>query len=500
MNERNMSIVFSSGITSLVERNSSFDQGILRVCYTGRNRNNSFISKETFERCMQSIYNCPIVCRYDRDTDTIGSHDMELVSKEDGSMYIANITHPVGVIPSDAKYWWEEIEDDSGLHEYLCVDALLWKRQEAYQKIKNDGITDESMEISVKEGEMVDGVYVIKRFEFNAFCLLGTAQPCYESASLEVFSLDSFKQQLADMMQEVKEYFSTPEVSNSPGIDIENHPEGGEKLEEKIALLEEYELTEDMLDYNLEDYSLEELRIKFEEVKNTKQEQSFALESQIRESIIEAVSVEMRDTCFGEMPRYCLVDYDHESMMVYCYDCDDWKLYGFSYSMNGDNVLVDFESKKRMKFAIVDFDEGEQPVLFEKMFQFVSEKYQSNDTAWSEKYQSVSEKFSEMQEEISVLREFKTGIEDARAKQEREDLFRKFEELAGNDVFERLREKSMEYDLDTLEEKCFAIRGRLGVSAKFSLDDKHKPPKLPIEKQLLEDEPYGGIFQKYNIV
>lgn len=175
MGERNMSIVFSSGIRNLVERNSSFDSGVLRVAYTGKNRNNSFISKETFERCMPSIYNCPIVCNYDRESDTIGSHDMELVSDDNG-MRIVNITQPVGVIPESAKYWWEEIEDDSGLHEYLCVDALIWKRQEAYRKIKDDGITDESMEITVKEGGMVDGVYVIDRFEFTAFCLLGTAK------------------------------------------------------------------------------------------------------------------------------------------------------------------------------------------------------------------------------------------------------------------------------------------------------------------------------------
>ena len=208
MGERNMSIVFSSGIRNLVERNSSFDSGVLRVAYTGKNRNNSFISKETFERCMPSIYNCPIVCNYDRESDTIGSHDMELVSDDNG-MRIVNITQPVGVIPESAKYWWEEIEDDSGLHEYLCVDALIWKRQEAYRKIKDDGITDESMEITVKEGGMVDGVYVIDRFEFTAFCLLGTAKPCYESASLEMFSCDDFKQQLAMMMREFKDSFTT---------------------------------------------------------------------------------------------------------------------------------------------------------------------------------------------------------------------------------------------------------------------------------------------------
>jgi len=99
LSERSMSIVFSSGISSLTERNSSFDSGVLRVCYTGRNRNNSFISKETFERCMPSIYNCPIVCRYDRDTDTIGSHDMELVETDDGGICNAHLVH-IHCLPS----------------------------------------------------------------------------------------------------------------------------------------------------------------------------------------------------------------------------------------------------------------------------------------------------------------------------------------------------------------------------------------------------------------
>ena len=52
--------------------NPSFDKGIMRVAYTGRNPNNSFISRETFEKCIGTIYNVPVVAHYDRDTDTIG--------------------------------------------------------------------------------------------------------------------------------------------------------------------------------------------------------------------------------------------------------------------------------------------------------------------------------------------------------------------------------------------------------------------------------------------
>ena len=501
-----MSIVFSSGITSLTERNTSFDSGILRVCYTGKNRNNSFISKETFERCMPSIYNCPIVCRYDRDTDTIGSHDMELVGTDDGGMRIVNITQPVGVVPESAKYWWEEIEDDSGLHEYLCVDVLIWKRQEAYKKIKEDGITDESMEISVKEGSMVDGVYVIKRFEFTAFCLLGSAEPCYESASLEMFSCNDFKAQLAEMMQEFKETFS---LAQSPeGVDIsQNYSEGGEEvLDEKNKLMAEFGLTADMLDFSIEDFSVEELRAKFEAMKNSGgaeptggSQENFELEGQFRQELWAALEAETIETEWGSMPRYWYVDYDREASEVYAQDSsNDWNLYGFSYSMNGDHVVIDFENGKRKKYSIVDFDDGEQVTPAGRLFELVSKKFSEASAEWTEKYQKATEAVSANDAELAALRQFKADTEGAVEQGKRDEVFAQFEDLNGMEAFETLREHCLEFDLETLEEKCFAIRGRVGNPVKFSHEPK--APKLPIEKNGFTSEPYGGVFAEYGII
>lgn len=506
MGERNMNIVFSSGISAITERNSSFDSGVLRVCYTGRNRNNSFISKETFERCMPSIYNCPIVCRYDRDTDTIGSHDMELVTDSDGSMRIVNVTHPVGVVPESANYWWEEVEDDSGVHEYLCVDVLLWKRQEVYKKIKEDGITDESMEISVKEGEMVDGVYVIKRFEFTAFCLLGTAQPCYESASLEVFSCDDFRAQLAEMMQEFKESFSLVQPSQEVVIHPQNYSEGGEEvLEQKIALMAEFGLSAEQLDFNIDDFSVEELREKFEALKpvdgepaaEVDESESFALEGQFREELLRALESEKVETCWGMDAHYWFWDYDRDASEVYATDAIDWNLYGFPYSMDGDHVVIDFANKKRMKLALVPFDEGEQANPISGMFAKIAEKYSANDAQWAEKYQTASDTISSMESELGILRQFKTDTEDAIAKGERDEVFAQFEDLVGVEAFENLREHSTEYSVEDLEEKCYAIRGRNGTAAKFSYEPK--APKLPVEKTNVVPEPYGGVFAKYGI-
>lgn len=500
-----MSIVYSSRFDRLTECNSSFDRGVLRVCYVGRNRNNSFISKETFERCMSSIYNCPIVCRYDREAEEIGAHDVEIVKNSDGKISMVNTTNPVGVIPESANYWWEEIEEDDGsIHEYLCVDALLWKRQEAYEKIKEDGITDESMEISIKEGSMKDGVYVIERFEFTAFCLLGTAEPCYESAALMTFSCEDFKKQLDEMMREFKESFADGHSSQEDSINQKNNSEGGEEaLDEKKALMAKYGLSEDMLDFDLADFSIEELTEKFEAIKGADDpkenpEENFALAEQFREELINALSDEKVDTCFGEMSRYWYMDYDSEAMEVYCYDQEDWKLYGFSYSMNGDHVIVDFESKKRKKCAIVDFDEGTQQAAFAAVYSTISTQFTEHENQWSEKYQAASNTIASMEAELNELRKFKADAERIATEQEYKEMLSRFEDLAGIEAFENLREHCAEYSMEDLEERLFAIRGR-NQSEKFALRPQ-KTPKLPIERNNdPTPEPYGGVFAEYGI-
>ena len=518
--DRVLRLTYSSALSHFREINSSFDTGVLRVAYTNQNRNGSFISKDTYERCMNTIYNCPIVCNYDRETDSIGSHDIEIVTDSDGGMRIVNVTTPVGLVPESATPYWELVqEEDGSIHEYLCVDVLLWKRQEAYRKIKEDGIVAESMEITVKDGgtDKASGYFIIRDFEFTAFCILGDGvEPCFESASLETYSHSEFKAQMAQMMSDLKETFKI----DNPDTGIDKHPQistkGGETLEEKMTVVAEYGIDIDALDFSIDDFSVEELREKFEAMKNAGGSEpiadpeptpdpdpepgagNFALAGQIQETLMEAISVEMVETCFGEMPRYWFVDYDPDVSEVYCYDEKDWRLYGFQYSMNGDNIVVDFESKKRMKFAIVEFDEGEQNDPFASVFEQVTAKYTENDTQWSEKFQSASDQISSMQNdlaELEELRKFKTDAEDAAAQAERDEVFAQFDDLVGVEAFEELRKNCKEFSAEALEEKCYAIRGRLGMHANFSNNGKGQ--RIVVPKSVGKPEPYGGLFEEY---
>ena len=537
--EQVMNLTFASSLTDLCELNSSFDKGVLKIAYVGDNRNRSSISKQAFLNCIKTMYNCPVVCNYDRESDTLGGHDMSVVRGANGELRVINATSPVGMIPESAKVWFEDVEEEDGtIHEYLFTEALLWKRQEAYRKIRRDGITAQSMEITVRDSEMADGILNIKDFEFTAFCLIG-CEPCYEGASLQMSLATDFKQQLSEMMQELKESFTLVNPSEETTKEVNDichrqnySTEGGEKvLHEKTELAAKYGIDIESLDFNLEDFSLEELTEKFEALQKAEftaedaadenapeaapenapeeerieeaaqevePEKEFALTSNVTEEIVRSLKMATVEREWGECPRYLYVDCDLEAQEVYCWDTEDWLLYGFSYSMNGDNAVIDFESKTRKKYVIADFDEGEQDSPMAQVFAQMEEKLRAFALKEAE-YQKASDTIASMETELGELRQFKADTENAALQSAREEVFARFEDLIGVEAFEALRENQEQYsDVNALEEKCYAIRGRAGTVAKFSHEEKSPKIKVVMDYDNTK-EPYGGIFAHFGI-
>ena len=511
-----LNMTYTSSLTDLCEVNSSFDTGILRIAYHGENRNHSNISKEAFERCIKTMYNCPLVCNYDRETDTLGGHDVEVVREDDGGLRLVNVTTPVGCIPESAKYWWDTVEEEDGsTHEYLYTDVLLWKRQEAYKKIKENGITSHSMEINVKDGESIDGIYYIYDFEFTAFCLIGVT-PCFESSAVEVFSKQDFKQQLSEMMQDLKNSFNLVNTSN----EVDNtHPqnystEGGEwVLESKMELLAEYGVDAASLDFSIEDVSFEELKEKLGEMNaeggnedagsnngepaNDTNSDAFALTSNVLDVLTRALEEKTVEREWGTCRLYWYADSDFDANEVYVWDTNDWLLYGFKYSVDGDAVTIDFDSKKRKKFVIADFEGGEQESPFVQVFEQMEKAFHDNNASWEEKYNVVSETVSSNEKELADLRQFKADTEASISKREKDAVLSNFEDLCGVEEFEALKEHAYEYETDALEEKCYAIRGKNGTTAKFSFDNKMPKLKVTAMDTGSDNEPYGGLFVKY---
>ena len=373
------------------------------------------------------------------------------------------------------------------------------------------------MEITVKDGEAINGIYCIKDFEFTAFALIGV-EPCYESASL-AFSKQDFKQEFSKMMLELKDSLKDVTVSNETD-NIHSHKysmEGGSKGLDKQNLIKKYGIDVNTLDFSIDDFTVEELEEKFKAIAEADKKSDpevdtdknkFALTSNVVDEIMRALDAEQIQCEWGECSRYFFVDCDFDAMEVYCWDRTDWLLYGFSYKMNGDSIEIDFENKKRKKYVIADFDEGEQvsPIaqVFERMEQVITDKSAAS-AEFEAKYQNASETIASMEAELEELRKFKADTETAAMEKARKseiaEVFAKFEDLAGVEAFENLKTDCdadcMKFEMDALEEKCYAIRGRRGVQAKMNFSQK--APKLPIEtpENNKADQPYGGLFEEY---
>ena len=480
-------ITYESALTNLCERNSSFDSGVLRIAYPGRNRNKTSISKEVFERCIGSLRNCPVVCNYDRESDTLGGHDMEVVRDADGNIKVCNLTTPVGVIPESARVWWDNVtEEDGTVREYLYAEVLLWKRQEAYDKLKRDGVTAHSMEIKVKDGEMIDGYYVIYDFEFTAFALIGVT-PCFESSAIEVFSLRGFKEQMEEMMKELK-------LSN--GLVYASAPSGAEDNDRKKT-----EGGEDELDEVILNHVDVEPEAEPAVSENGEAQTEFTLTGDIVEALMRSLDVEKICCEWGEYPKYCYVDCDIDIGEVYAWDRADWLLYGFKYEMNGDNAVIDFESKTRKKYVIADFDEGDQANPFPEVFEMMNKAIAEN-SEWESKYADSQSELATAMEKIGVLEQYKQDNEILKLKEEIAGVFAKFKDLEGIEAFEEMKaaatvsadDGSLSVSVEDLEEKCFALRGRYSTKPAQA---EEKVPKLIVDREKPKTGRYGDLFERY---
>lgn len=543
-----LQLTYESSLTNLCEVNSSFDTGILRIAYAGQNRNGSYISKDAFERSMKTLYNVPVVMNYDRDADTIGGHDVDVVMNDDGDINIVNLTTPVGVIPESSRIFWEPVtEEDGQVREYLCAEALIWKRQEGYQKLKEDGITAQSMEITIQEGDRQDdGYYHIDKFEFTALALIGV-EPCFESASIKMFQQKNFALQLEEMKKDLKEYFSTIATSNEDNnTNSQNYSEGGEpgledkkdfeQLKEPVigadegatdeVVVDEPQVDEGNTDGDVtntenagtdgqdESGDVEETGADSQDDPDDgadtdddgdpddgepdgEEADGYSLNSQLLEQLDVALEAEMVDHEWGRSPRYIMTDFDADVCEVYCWDSADWNLYGFKYSLDGDNVVIDWDSKTRKKIAIVDFDEGESASESSPIFSAM-ETVVNFATELSEKYQTQSTAVEAMRDELDTLRKFKSDVEDEAAIAEREEIFAQFEDLNGIEAFEELRDNCTGMDVETLEEKCYALRGK-HAKQNFGYAPKSIRRKVTTSEDDNADEPYGGLFRIYGI-
>lgn len=442
MENKKLKLDFEMTIFDIVDLNKSFAAAKCLVCYTGRNRNYSTIGRQQLLDAAPSIRNIPVVGRYDADKNDFGGHDIKVVNKKD-SIDIVNATIPFGVVPESANQWFETRIVNGEEKECFFTDIVLWKRQHGYEHIAKAGTISESMEINVMEYTVDDSNYcIIDKFEFEALCLLGSeVTPCFENACVQMYSneiVSDFKLQFSEMLREFKELNqpSTTVTNVTMEVDIDKN-NGGSAMEEiKNEVVEE--VTETVVG---------------EVVEETVEETPEVVDETVEETVEEPTEEVVEETV-EETPE------------------------------------ATEEVAEETTETVVEESNEDFSVLYEEL---------------REKYEALVKEFSTYKEEhayanadYELLAQFKSDKEAEERKFAEDTLFADYEEKIGEtEEFKALKERASEFSLDALKKECLCIVGMYSMTNKPKENDKPNPLKFSFEPKVEDNDPYGGIREKY---
>lgn len=193
----------------------------IKVLYLGKNRNGSFIDKNTAIQMANSLPATPIVAAYNENKEDFGDHG-EVLHIEDGEIKFSCKTVPYGFVAPDAEVWFQKFDDtnefgETTTREYLMTTGYLWTGQyPELDKCIKEG-QGQSMEIDDVDGHWTKDsndieFFIINDAIFTKLCILGDdVEPCFEGASVtspevsEHFSYNKeFSHTLFAMMNELK--------------------------------------------------------------------------------------------------------------------------------------------------------------------------------------------------------------------------------------------------------------------------------------------------------
>ena len=236
--------------------NPLISQCTIKVMYIGKNRNGSFIDKNTAIQMANSLPGTPIVAAYREDVEDFGDHG-HVITIEDGEVKFACKTVPYGFVAPDARVWFQKFIDTDEFgneteHEYMMTTGYLWTGQfpEA-KKVIEEG-QPQSMEL---DDESLDGhwandsesgmdFFIINDAMFSKLCILGDdVEPCFEGASVTDVDADfsiekDFARTLYSMIKELQDAIGNSEGGlNMPkDFTVTSEGEEVETVEEAVEV------------------------------------------------------------------------------------------------------------------------------------------------------------------------------------------------------------------------------------------------------------------------
>ena len=466
--------------SSYQQINKQFALVDILLCYHGRNRNMTSMSKEVIEKALPSLYGIPIVGEYytlDDGSKDFGTHGGKIIITDDGIKY-EQTTKPYGFITKEAveNASWVTITEKDGhtKHEYLKLSRnVIWKdRYEEVEKILDENY-GESMEIVIDSYEYdKDGYCVIKDFTFSAACILGshldgsTVVPCFESSKIgRLFEVDSFKQEFSQMLDEYNKLTETDSTATVPNKHETNPKEDKETMELK----------------------------KFAEILST---------SKIGET---------------DVNKYRLLNVTDSK--VFALDMEDYKPYGFDYAVTTEedakNIVIDFNSKVEMSLSATEkiTDENFEEFDIKSEADKIADVKTAEHTAilegeFNKKVDELKASYDDLSASYAVamkkLDEYEAKEAQAKAEQHEADvkaMFEKYAEKLGKcSEFLVFKAKCNPADVtvDELNEKLTLMVGKYMMDSQTKKNFSYNPTETKVTKVDNGGSKYGHLLDKFN--
>lgn len=484
------------------------------VMHTGANFNKTSFTKNVINKAIPTIANMPILGYVvneldDEDKDFKGhEHELRITDTDIKYMYAGQA---YGVIPESCNPRWVIKDDGTGVErEYLRVDGLIWtKFGDPVDIFTRDVTKNHSVELTdmIYETKRDDGITPVSSFKFDGCCILSTTDPKIQPAMTgscitAEFSVDDITSQIRERLYEYKtlQQNYTAQIENpsdeekgdikpmnenekNPAATAENtaaeNHETATPPAENTVQEPETQTTEKSVPVEGEDKTpaAENTVANKDEGEAAPTENTaptaegepaasseFTLTAnQLRDEVYNAlleIQVPSRWDHEYMIPKYWLTDIQDNEVIVT--DSGTYQLMGIPYSMNGDNVVLEYENIKRKKVVYEDWDNGDVMPGLITMFSTLTDKL----VELSDSFTKAANEVSEIKPKLEAYQKAEAEATAAAEKAKRDELFSIMDEkLGANAEYTALKENT-EITYAELETKCYALVGR--QSAEFS--------------------------------
>lgn len=517
------------------------------VMHTGANLNKTSFTKDAINKAVPTICNTPIlgyvVDELDEEDKDFKGHEHELrITNKDVKYVYAGQAY--GVIPESCNPRWIVKDDGTGIErEYLRVDGLIWtKFSDPVDIFIRDGTKNHSVELTDMACGPADknGNVPVGSFKFDGCCIMSTTDPSIKPAMTGScvtanFSVEDITAQIRDRLYEyqaIQQNYTaqndnpsdeekgdtTPmneneknSVATAENTAAENHETATPPAENTVQE-PETQTTEKSVPAEGEDKTpaAENTVANKDEGEAAPTENTaptaegepaasseFTLTAnQLRDEVYNAlleIQVPSRWDHECMIPKYWLTDIQDNEVIVT--DSGTYQLMGIPYSMNGDNVVLEYENIKRKKVVYEDWDNGDVMPGLITMFSTLTDKL----VELSDSYTKAANEVSEIKPKLEAYQQAEADAKAAEMEAKRNALFATFDEKLGADAEYIALKENKEISYSDLETKCYALVGR--KSAEFSyVPNKNNKGTVRFGvggTQNGSDVAYGGLIEHY---